>query len=284
MAKQNLPQLIEWLSQNPLNRFDIYNVDTEEAIEKCVSYEDLTRDFDTPIGYFENMANNGIKTVQVWKKRKNGSSYVPKGCGLNFAISKKNVAASGGSASPAATPQQNYNPGLMGANTQNHGLGFPEIMAMRSQADRFTDVKELATELKKRNAELEAENKRLERDNMRLENEIEKNAKPSTVDKFLDAFAQNPQAFMAGISSLKSGGNQAGLNSPQVEEKAQLSDAKSMVVDQLALPQITDQHAIGAYHLFSQALSGNQEFVNDYMDLLRKFELVNNGSNGNSNG
>ena len=277
MAKQNLPELLEWLSQNELNRFDIYNVDTEEAIEKCVSYEALTRKFDTPIGYFEDLANNGIKTVQIWKKRKNGSSFVPKGCGLNFAISKKNVAASGGSASPAATPQQTYNPsGLMGATS--HGLGLPEIMTMRSQADRFTDVKELATELKKRNAELEADNKRLERDNMRLENEIEKNAKPSTVDKFLDAFAQNPQAFMAGISSLKSGNNQAGLNSPQVEEKPKLSDAKSMVVDQLALPQLTDQHAIGAYHLFSQALSGNQDFVNDYMELLRKFELVNNGS------
>lgn len=279
MAKQNLPQLIEWLSQNNLNRFDIYDVDTEEAIEKCVSYEDLNRDFDTPIGYFENMANNGIKTVQIWKKRKNGSSYIPKGCGLNFAVGKKNVAASGGSASPAATPQQNYNPGLMGANTQTHGLGLPEIMNMRSQADRFTDVKTLAEKLEKHNEDLIADNKRLERENMRLENEIEKQAKPSTVDKFLDAFAQNPQAFMAGISSLKSGsGNQAGLNSPQVEEKPKLSDAKSMVVDQLSLPQLTDQHAIGAYHLFSQALSGNQEFVNDYMELLRKFELVNNGS------
>ena len=283
MAKQNLPQLLEWLSQNELNRFDIYNVDTEEAIEKCVSYEALTREFDTPIGYFEDLANNGIKTVQIWKKRKNGSSFVPKGCGLNFAISKKNVAASGGSASPATTQQQTYNPsGLMGANT--HGLGLPEIMTMRSQADRFTDVKTLAEKLEKHNEDLVSENKRLERENMRLENEIEKQAKPSTVDKFLDAFAQNPQAFMAGISSLKSGsGNQAGLNSPQ-EEKPKLSDAKSMVVDQLALPQLTDQHAIGAYHLFSQALSGNQDFVNDYMNLLRKFELVINGSNGNSNG
>ncbi|MDT0689370.1 hypothetical protein RM549_06205 [Salegentibacter sp. F188] len=281
MAKQNIAEIIEWLSRNDLNRLEVFNVDTEKEVDKCLSYEDLQK-FDAPRDYFLALAEKGIRAVQVQRKIKNGSSWRREGCGLNFAIDKKNVAASGGQAQPAATPQL-FGNASQGLNGSIAGLGFPEIMSMRSQADRFTDVKELAEELKKRNAELEADNKRLERENMKLENDVEKQSKPSAVDKLLEAFAQNPQAILGGIASLKSNG-QPGLNSPQ-PQAPQLSDVKSMVVDLISNNrELNDEHATGVYHLLSQALQGNQKFINDYIKLLQDHKIIKNGSNGTGNG
>ncbi|MDT0643693.1 hypothetical protein RM553_12695 [Zunongwangia sp. F363] len=281
MAKRDIAEIIEWLSRNELNRLEVYNVDTEKQIEKALGYQDLKK-FDTPLGYFLALAEKGIKTIQVQRKIKNGSSWRKEGCGLNFAIDTRNVAASGGQASPAATPQQFNSPsqGLNGA--ANFGLGLPEIMSMRSQADRFTDVKELAEELKKRNAELEADNKRLERENMRLENDIEKQSKPSAVDKLLEAFAANPEAIIGGIASLKAG-QQPGLNSPQ-PQTPQLSDTKSQVVDTISNPGIPDEWVAAAYYVIVQHASGNKEFQKDYEKLLIKYNLIQNASNANSNG
>ena len=109
MAKQNLAELIEWLGRNKLNHIEVYNIDTEKVIDNCLSYQDLIDKYGSPTGYFEALANRGIANVQLVTKIKNGTSWRDRSCGKNFAISKKNVAASG---SPApgggATPQPQF--------------------------------------------------------------------------------------------------------------------------------------------------------------------------------
>lgn len=278
MAKSNLNDLIDWLASNPIHRFEIYDVDKERTIQKCISYEDLTRDFSTAVKYFEQLADKGIKTVQIVKKRKNGSSFVREGCGLNFALSTNdNVAASGGLALPAATPQQ-INTGLVGTGN-NFGLGFPEIMEMRSQADRYKELRETFSEVKKRNEDLEKENRKLENENLKFQLGID--SKPSAIDKLVEGIANNPGALPQIIASFKGGGSNLGLNAPEPQKL--LSDTKSTVVDLISNnQQVQDDHVAASYYVLVEALKGNEKFMDDYSKLLTKHKLIQNGGNDSS--
>lgn len=279
MAKSNLNDLIDWLASNPIHRFEIYDVDKERTIQKCISYEDLTRDFSTAVKFFEQLADKGIKTVQIVKKRKNGSSFVREGCGLNFALSTNdNVAASGGLALPAATPQQlTQTAGLMGAGN-NFGLGFPEIMEMRSQADRYKELKETFSEVKKRNEDLEKENRKLENENLKFQLGID--TKPSAIDKLVEGIAANPAALPQIIASFK-GASTPGLNAPEPQKL--LSDTKSTVVDLISNnQQVKDDHVAASYYVLVEALKGNEKFMDDYSELLTKHKLIQNGGNDSS--
>jgi len=281
MAKSNLNNLIDWLASNPIHRFEIYDVDKEKTIQKCVSYEDLKKDFQTAIQYFEQLADNGIKTVQIVKKRKNGSSFVREGCGLNFALSTNdNVAASGSQAQPVATPQRSQNNiGLMGA-ANPFGLGLPEIMDMRSNADRYKETKQALDELKKEFKELQLENKKLENEN--LEHQLGIKNKPSAVDKLVEGIANNPSALPQIIASFKGGGSTPGLNAPE-PQKPSLSDTKCMVVDMVSNPQIQDEHVAASYYVLIEAAKGNKKFMEEYSNLLTKYKLLENASNDTNN-
>lgn len=284
MAKFDLDSLIEWLKSNPQNRFEIYDVDKQKAVTKCISYQDMVSRYGSAMGYFESLADDGVKAVQIQKKRKNGSAYVREGCGLNFALDiDDNVAASGSQAKPAATQQPsktNMDFGGLGSPS-TFGLGLPEIMDMRSNADRFKETKEAYEELKKEFKELQLENKRLENENLRHQIGVE--SKPSAVDKLVEGIANNPQALPQIIASFKSSGNTPGLNSPQPEQP-KLSDTKSTVIDFISNPQINDEQVTLAYYALLEAAKGNQSFLKAYHKLLTKFDLIQYGSDDSNNG
>jgi len=275
-----LKSLIEWLAKDPLNRFEIYDVDKNKIIQKCITYQDLTKDSPDPVEYFVKLAESGIKTVQIAQKRKNGSSFVREGCGLNFAIStNKNVVASGSQALPAATQQQSLNNsiGLMGAGN-SFGLGLPQIMEMRSQADRYQELKETFVEIKKLNDELVKENRKLENENLR--HQLGVDSKPSAIDKLVEGIANNPSALPQIIASFK-GGTTPGLNAP--EPQKQLSDTKSTVVDLISNnAQVKDDHVAASYYVIVEGLKGNEKFLKDYSELLTKHKLIQDGSDTNS--
>lgn len=277
-----LKKLIDWLASDPLNRFEIYDVDKNKIIQKCITYQDLTKDSPDPVEYFVKLAESGVKTVQIVQKRKNGSSFVREGCGLNFAIStNSNVVASGGQALPAATQQQSpikNSFGLMGASNP-FGLGLPEIMEMRSQADRYGELKETFSEIKKRNEELEKENRKLENENLR--HQLGVDSKPSAIDKLVEGIANNPSALPQIIASFKGGGSNPGLNAPEPQKI--LSDTKSTVVDLISNnAQVKDDHVAASYYVLVEALKGNDKFLDDYSELLTKHKLIQDGSDTNS--
>lgn len=281
-----LKSLIDWLAKDPLNRFEIYDVDKNKIIHKCITYQDLIKDSPDPQEYFVNLAESGIKTVQIVQKRKNGSSFVREGCGLNFAISKNNVVASGSQALPAATQQQlsysNQFTGLgnPGSGSNPLGLGLPEIMEMKSHSDRYQELRETYVEVKKRNDELEKENRKLENDNLR--HQLGVDSKPSAIDKLVEGIANNPSALPQIIASFK-GGSTPGLNAPEPHNL--LSDTKSTVVDLISNnPQVKDDHVAASYYVLIEALKGNENFLNDYSALLTKYKLIQDGNNISSNG
>ena len=275
MAKPQLHELFEWLKTNEFNRFEIYDADMQKSIEKCLSYEDLTEGGKSPEDYFTDLVNKGIKTVQIVRKRKNGSSHIRQGCGLNYALTTEgNVAASGSPVNPGATPQQPHNAFGLGAPS---GLGFPEIMTMRSQSDRFQETKQENSELKSELKRLEAENRKLETENLTLKLGVE--SKPSAVDKLLEGIAANPAALSSIIQSFK-GQSSPGLNAP---ESPRLSDSKSMIVDLISNnPQVTDEHVSAAYYILVEALKGNTDFLQDYHQLLVNHQIISNGSDSDN--
>ena len=284
MAKSNLNDLIDWLASNTLNRFEIYDIDKEKSIENCISYAEILVDFPTAVNYFEKLADNGIKTVQIVKKRKNGNSYNNRSCGLNFALStKENVVASGGLASPAATEQRREKVDVDAWKA--YGLGLPQIMQMQSQADRYNELKESSIEIIKQNKELDTDNRRLEKACLSLENdkkglEKDSNSKPSALEKFLEGIASNPSVIPEIVGSFKGMGSTPALNAPQ---SGQLSPTKKTVVDLITSnPQVKDDHVAASYYVLVEALKGNEKFLADYSELLTKHNL--NGTNPTNNG
>lgn len=286
MAKPQLNELFDWLKRNPVNHFEIYDVDKDQVIEKCAGYVDLTKSGATLEQYFTQLIDKGVRTVQIQKKRKNGSTYIREGCGLNYGLTtdaQNNVAASGSPVYPGAT-QQHYPPvypspsfGL--GSPAMGGLGFPEIMSMRSQSDRFEETKRENKDLKDKVERLEAENKTLERDNLKLQLGVDN--KPSAVDKLVESLAANPAALATVIQSFKGSPSVPGLNAPQGPV---LSDTKSTMVDLITNnQQITDDHVTAAYYVLVEALKNNQAFLQEYYQLLINHSIIQDGNNGNSN-
>lgn len=285
MAKENLNDLIDWLKLNERNRFEIYDYDRSTSIEKCASYNDLAHNYSSPLGYFEALADKGVKAVQIVKKIKNGSTYVREGCGLNFGLSTDTnnnvVAASGLPDSPAATQQHYPRPAMTGLGSPMMGLGFPEIMTMRSQSDRYEETRR---ELNETKAKLErAEEKNRDLETKCLTYQLGNEGKPSSVDKLIEGIAANPAALSQIIQSFKGGA--PGLNSPAPAlESRKISDTKSMVVDIISNnAQLTDDHVSASYYILMESLKGNEKFLDEYLKLLIKHKIID-GSNDNSNG
>ena len=284
MAKPQLHELIEWLRHNGHNRFEIYDVDQNRTLHKCASYEDLVSGGTTPEEYFTRLVDRGVKTVQLQKKRKNGSTYIREGCGLNFALStdpNNNVAASGRVDNPAATlqqPNQAHNSpfmGLMGAGT---GLGFPEIMAMRSQSDRYEETKSHNRELLTKVERLEAENKRLETEC--LTHKLGAESKPSALDKLVEGLASNPVALSDIIKSIKGSGTTVpGLNAAPGPI---LSDLKNQLIEVISNPDLPETYVAAAWNTLIQYANSNTSFINAHTQLLTQHNS-NNGSDSDYN-
>ena len=281
MAQPQLEELYEWLKRSDANRFEIYNVETGKSIEKCVSYEDLTAGGSTPEEYFTRLLSKGVKTVQLQKKRKNGSSWIREGCGLNYGLSTEdNVAASGQvRVSEPATPQQYQYPSGngLGSPASSFGLGFPEIMSMRSQADRYQETKEECKDLKAKVELLERENRVLETEN--LQYKFGADSKPSAVDKLVEGLASNPAALASMIQSFKGAPANPGLNAPVTPK---LSDTKEMVIDTISNQHVSDDHVAAAYYVLVQAAQKNEKFMDKYHQLLTDFNLIQHGSDSDS--
>ncbi len=271
MAEQSLDKIINWLKNDPLNRWEVYDVNKDEVLEKCLSFQDLNTRYTAPMDYFKELLSRGVTNVQLQRKRKNGSSYRKEGCGLNFALSqpeKRNVDASGSTVRPAATHQQSQMfPGL---GNPASGLSFSETI------ETFTRAKQ-HDELVARNSLLETEVKQLkdERDKFKeqvLRNELESNNKPSSFDKLLDKLADKPDIIPMILQQFsRPGGQSQGLNAPQ---QPKLSDNKQYLIDLIGRAQVPDDLSNAASHVIAQGLAENKAFMDQYINLLKEHQLI----------
>ena len=266
MAKPSLDELIEWLKQNELNRFEVFDIDADKPVNTCLSFQQLNDKYASPSNYFKSLMQNGIYNIQINRKKKNGSSHKKIGCGLNFALGKNNdnVAASGGLARPAATQQPSM-PGLSFADTQT--LDF--YNKARNYEELLPKYQAIEAELRTTKEKLDQKEKEL------YKIELGKEKEPSFTEQLVKGFAQDPKAILEAFMQLKGQGNANGLNAPTPQpQQPQLSPTKRMTVDLITNPQIPDETVSGAYHLLVQALSGNQELVDEYVQILRNHKII----------
>jgi hypothetical protein len=279
--KPQLNELFEWLQSENRNRFEIYNVDTEKAIEKCASYSDLSRNGSTPEEYFTRLMGKGIKTVQIVRKQKHGSTFIRDGCSHDYGLaSKDNVAVSGSQAMPGATPQQSNGLGSP-ASSMNTEIATVNAM-LRSQVAKAEAANDrLISENKAVNDKLVSENKELTKScqvhkDLNTENKYREAAlnRPTTTDKVLEGLLANPAALGSVISAFKPGAAALpGLSNPQ--PGTNLSDLKSTVVDLISNnKQLTDEHVQGAQYVLNEVLKGNDKFIQDYLKLLKEYKLI----------
>lgn len=233
MVQPELIDLISWLDKNDRNRFEIYDLDNRRSLKSCASYIDLTKNFENPEGYFKKLANDGVRTVQIMQKRKNGSSYSREECAWNYEISTDgsaipNVAASGQSDRPAATPQQNQ-PGLGNPTTRVNkaGLSIEELLAIQ-----YDEVKAENVKLISKNERLteSCQNHKEARTKAETDHKHNTENKPSSTDKFIDMITTNPAVLGHMVAVFKPASLPVpGLSSPQ------LSDVKSTLVDLISM-------------------------------------------------
>lgn len=292
MENPQLYELYDWLESNPNHRFEIYDYERKRSIDKCAAYEDITSGGKTPDDYFKELANRGVRTVQIVQKKKNGSSFKRESCGLNYSLSieaDNNVAASGTPVLPGATLQHSQNMGLMGASNI-HGLGFSDFMSMSNKADRYAETKLTADQLQAKLDALEADHKRLDRENFILQNDLkrekelrqeEREKEPSKFDKLVDKLFENPAAIPHLAAAFKGGGSTAGLNAPAPQDK-NLSDTKKLVIE--TIKNHTDENVTGAYYVLAMAEQNNVAFLKKYQNLLVEFNIIQDGSDSESDG
>ncbi|WP_417885336.1 hypothetical protein [Zunongwangia sp.] len=267
MATQSLDKIIEWLKNDPLHRWEVYNIDQDSVIDKCLSYQELIDRYTSPMDYFKELLHQGVTNVQLQRKRKNGSSQRKIGCGLNYALSKSsknNVDASGSTARPAATHQQ-----FQGLGNPGTGLGFSETMDIYTKAHQFDTLSSQYEELKTEHRTLQDKLEKYKEDSIR--HEIEKKSKPSVADTLIESLAKNPEMITGIIASLKPA-TTSGLHAPAPQKK--LSDNKQYLTDMIAMDNVPDDLSNAASHIIAQGLAENKDFINDYLELLKKYELI----------
>lgn len=285
MAKPQLQELFDWLQSNAGNRFEIYDVERNRTLEKCAGYDDLTSGGKSLEDYFIALADKGVGTVQIVKKRKNGSTFIREGCGLNYSLStgaNNNVAASGSPVLPGATPQQPQYAYGLGSPA---GLSVPELLAERYRETQMT-AEELKAELKK----MQIENFRLDRKNLMLENDLkrekekrqeDKEKEPSMANEIVKMLIANPSLIPQILGGVK-GATTPGLNAPQqtTQESEELTPTQKLVIERIK--KHPDQNVTGAYYILDQAEKNNVEFLQQYHNLLTQFNIIQDGSDSES--
>lgn len=280
---KTLEEILNWLSISPLNMIEIWNVATEKAIVKRLTAAQMG-DAET---YFKDLESRGIHKIALQRSRKQGSSQVRVGIMHKFEIGKNptNQLVDGGNKAQAPATQPSIPtpppvPSYVGSSGLGvPGMGFADVMNMNTKASKYDEKKNEAERLQTKLDAAELENKRLWQEN--LEFKIGLDSKPGTVDKLLEALSNNPELITTAVQALAKQKAVPALNAPEGEG---LSQIKTALIQVISRDDVSDDVALGAYHLISQSAQGNQSFIAAFREILKDHQLLNNQQHENSNG
>lgn len=266
-----LIEIITWLKKSPKHGLEIVNLATASIITKNLTATDLEA-FSKWEDYFIQLAQKGVKKIQVQRTRKQGASniredLVPKQ--FEIGTTPESVVESGGQSDngPATLPhqntyQQNQIPTPAMGNPMMQGLTGDQLV----KAYNHDGLKHEVEKLTRKNEALEAENKKLDKENMRYALGIE--GRPGTLDKFLEN-PENIAMITQAIIAAKGGG--AGptpaLNAPD------LGRYKSELISLISSDKVSEGQAQSLIGILYK--SSDKEFIQQLNNLL------NNG-NGDS--
>ncbi|PZW41617.1 hypothetical protein LX95_01298 [Mesonia algae] len=269
-----LIEIITWLKKSPKHGLEIVNLATASIITKNLTATDLEA-FSKWEDYFLQLAQKGVKKIQVQRTRKQGASniredIVPKQ--FEIGTTPESVVESGGQSDngPATLPHQNtYAP----THQPTPAMGNPQMQGLTGEqfvkAYNHDNLKNEVIELKRKNETLESENKRLDRENMKYALGIE--GKPGALEKLMENLTPETIAMVAqAIASAKAGGGagqQPALNAPD------LGRYKSELISLISSDKVSEGQAQSLIGILYK--SSDKEFIQQLNNLL------NNG-NGDS--
>ncbi len=269
-----LIEIITWLKKSPKHGLEIVNLATASIITKNLTATDLEA-FSKWEDYFIQLAQKGVKKIQVQRTRKQGASniredLVPKQ--FEIGTTPESVVESGGQSDngPATLPhqntyQQNQIPTPAMGNPMMQGLTGDQLV----KAYNHDSLKFEVEKLTRKNESLEAENKKLDRENMRYALNLE--GKPGALEKLMENLNPETIAMVAqAIASAKAGGGagqQPALNAPD------LGRYKSELISLISSDKVSEGQAQSLIGILYK--SSDKEFIQQLNNLL------NNG-NGDS--
>lgn len=270
-----LIEIITWLKKSPKHGLEIVNLATASIITKNLTATDLEA-FSKWEDYFLQLAQKGVKKIQVQRTRKQGASniredIVPKQ--FEIGTTPESVVESGGQSDngPATLPHQNTyqqnqipTPAMAAPQQQMPGLMGDQYYKVY----RHDELKNEVADLKRKNETLESENKRLDRENMKYVLGVE--GKPGALEKLMENLTPETIAMVAqAIASAKTGvaGQQPALNAPD------LGRYKSELISLISSDKVSEAQAQSLIGILYK--SSDKEFIQQLNNLL------NNG-NGDS--
>lgn len=263
----NINEDINWLKASPNRRFEVFDVQTEKPVYKSISASEILAKFETFDAFLEDLKAKGHDKIAVQKCRKHGNAQVRVGLLKKYSLEENGqgtndqLVARGAQAH--AAPSQSTT-GLLGSM----GLGMADIMEMHTASKNYNNEKDRADRLQLKLDHYEVENKRLDRELLKFELGVE--GKPGAIEKLLNTISENPEMITTAIEALSKAKIPApGLNAPE-GENANVSKIKAALMQVVQQNEVTDQMALSAYHLISQAAKGNAEFVNAFNELIKK--------------
>lgn len=258
----DLKEIFDWLAADPLHRLEIYDVVSEKALDKSVPA--------TKIGgteaYLQKLVDRGITKIAVQRAKRQGSTQVRIGIMHKFEIGpNKSLVAPGGNTAQAAPLQPSQN-GFAGMGFP--GMGFADMIRTSAEASKYQDLREENKELKAKLEKITDERDELRISNLGQKKDLE--AGPSTVEKvFSPEMIQSLTGLVSAAMQAKNA--QPALNAPAAET---LSQVKAALVQVLNREDVTDDIALGAYHVLSQSAQGNQKFIDAFKKILKDNNLL----------
>lgn len=138
-------------SDQKLNYIDVMNVETTKFVDKALYIADIVDKFGDLNGYFTSLLKDGLEKIQVFNKKKHGSSHrligavVPLKLGVK---SDKKETENNGLNSPSFLQPQNTDVNMNQNNSQDQYNYY---------RDKFNDEKEKVTDLKQDILDLKTE-------------------------------------------------------------------------------------------------------------------------------
>lgn len=295
-------KIYDHLSQHDNNVIEVYDSETQKVIIPKINLKGIKQKAEDLDTYFKllDQQYTEVKSFLVQLYTSNGSSYKRKGIPFSVSFEEpkkelpKEVASTGNNAAaksvaappvnqhhtPIQTPQNFYpNNGLMGTM----GLSMPEVISLKTKAERYDEVKDQLQTKKDELREEKSKNELLVIDLRKAQTDLAiaeqvKNLAVQTAELNSKGFMDSPgvkelisQLGKITPAIIQNQANNVGAGLSGVET-TNLSEEKEGLIDLIKSKQFTDQIAIELVYV-AVGIQQNQKFSKELEDLIKKHKI-----------
>ncbi len=260
-----LAEHIQLLQKDPFHALSFFDLDSHKYVGTNVTGDMAIKKAGSVENYIKSLIDKGIKDVEIYPRRKNGSAFKAATKFQPFKVKfNSNGEAQEPTPEPMTLPAQSQAPTTTAQPAQSFGLqgmpglGFAEI----TKLGNYDDLKAEKEKLQRENEQLRKENRDQDRQIMRYELGIE--GKPGGLEAILTKIAESPELIEAFSGFIPKGSSVPALNG------VQLSETKQKFVQ--SLEHYKDQ----TIQFLNIILSGfgKEAYETELLELLKKHNLI----------